>query len=33
MAEPSETARSGDAARVGGIEEVPQPPGERSSEE
>ena len=30
--EPSETARSGEAARVGGIEEVPQITRERSSE-
>ena len=31
-AESSGTARSGEAARVGGIEEVPRPPGERISE-
>ena len=33
MVEPSGTARSGETTRVGGIREVPRPPGERSSEE
>ena len=33
IAEPSGTARSGEAARVRGIREVPRPPREKSSEE